>query len=95
MSADELRTFFDRSGLLVKGKLDIVSARRRSPPPRSSGARAFTQNGRIRQRRAHASTPRVYAGRAVVAIYCQRKERAPQVCRPARRIRQQIHIARL
>ncbi len=93
MSAAELRTFFDRSGLLVKGKLSIVAA---GPvvATQVDGHRAFSQTGRYRNGVRTLDT-RIYAGRAVVAIYCQSKARTPQVLAACTQIREQIHIAHL
>jgi hypothetical protein len=93
MSAAELRTFFDRSGLLVQGKLNIVAAGR-VVATQVDGHRAFSQTGRYRNGVRTLDT-RVYAGRTVVAIYCQSKARTPQVLAACTQIREQIHIARL
>jgi hypothetical protein len=93
MSAAELRTFFDRSGLLVKGKFDIVAAGG-VVATQVDGHRAFSQTGRYRNG-VRALDTRVYAGRTVVAIYCQSKARTPQVLAACTQIREQIHIAHL
>jgi hypothetical protein len=93
MSAAELRTFFDRSGRLVIGKLGIVQA---GPvlATQVDGHRGFAQTGRYRNG-VRTQDTRVYAGRTVVAIYCQSKARTPQVLNACAQIRQQIHIAHL
>lgn len=93
MSARELRAFFDRFGRLVKGKLNIVAAGR-VVATQVNGHRAFTQSGRYRNG-VRALDTRVYAGRTVVAIYCQSKARTPQVNAACTQIREQIHIAHL
>lgn len=93
MSADQLRRFFNRSGRLQKGELGIVSAGK-VRPTRVAGHRGFVQAGRYRNGVRTVDT-RVYAGRSVVAIYCQSKARKPQVTQACTQVRKKIHIAQL
>jgi hypothetical protein len=93
MSATDLRTFFDRSGRLTKGKLGIVAAGK-VVAAQVDGHRGFSQSGRYRNGVRTLDT-RVYAGRTVVAIYCQSKARTAQVMSACSQIRKHIHIAQL
>jgi len=93
MTADRLRQFFNRSGRLQKGELGIVHAGQ-VRPTRVAGHRGFVQTGRYRNGVRTVDT-RVYAGRSVVAIYCQSKTRKPQVTQACAEVRNKIHIAQL
>lgn len=78
---------------MIKGTLGIAAAGK-VVATRVGAHRGFLQRGRYRNGVRTVDT-RVYAGRTVVAIYCQSRTCTPQVMRACTQIRNRIHIAHL
>lgn len=93
LSNAQLLRFFNRSGRLVVGQLNIVKAGK-VVARRVAGHRGYEQTGTYKNG-VFTDDTRVYAGRTVVAIYCQSKARRTQVQRACGQVARTVHIARL